>query len=134
MALVDKDTLTVGQSVAFKCNHPTDANLYEGMIDGIVNYAVARTLEDLVPYYSEVAKNIPTMLPIDKLSYIILSITKDGVTTQVARAKEWITDSTLKVIEQDVRFDIRIYGSPVNEVQTILDLLQTHGYECALVE
>lgn len=134
MAITKLSDLAIGQSVSFMCNHPTDANIYQGTIAGITTYAVAKSQEDLIPYYREVAKNIPTMAPIENLTFILLASTNNGVTTTIARALEWITESSLIIITKAQQFDIRIYNRPSTEVSTVLDLLRSHGYSCALVE
>jgi hypothetical protein len=134
MAITSLSDLAIGQSVSFTCNHPTDANIYQGTVIGLTTYAVAKSQEDLIPYYREVAKNIPTMAPIENLMFVLLSSTNNGVTTTVARALEWINESSLTIITNAQQFDIRIYNRPNTEITTVLDLLRSHGYSCKLVE
>lgn len=132
MALIDFDSLKIGNQISFKTHHPQDNTTWEGIITGFGNYDLAKSYSDLVPYYQSIKKIIPTMKPIDQLTYLFLTYQQNGKSTASIFAKDWIIDSSLKLITLDEQFDIRIYGVPLSEAATIIDLLNSHGYSCNL--
>lgn len=133
MALVDPYSLTIGQTVSFNSVHPNDNVLYNGIIDGIVKYSIAKGYDDLLPYYRIVKKTLTSMAPIDELTYMILIQSQEDLKKCVVMALEWIEPSSLKIIEKTNSFDIRIYERPRSEANTIIKLLNDHEYKCALV-
>lgn len=134
MALVDPNTLAVGQVVTFTCYHPTDLTKYEGTIVGISSFGIVNMLEgDLVPYHQEVLKIVPTLNPIEKLKFVTLEYQQENKTHRVSRALDWINVSSLTILETDQKFDIRIYDRPTSETDQVLELLRSHGYLCSLL-
>ena len=135
MALIDPYILKIGQTVSFNCTHPTDIITYSGTIIAISSYAIVSMIEpDLVPYQQEVLKIKPDLLPLDKLTFITLEYTQNGITHKVSRALEWINVSTLKVHESDNKFYICIYDEKDSEALTITNLLESHGYTCSYIK
>lgn len=132
-SLVDINSLQLNQQISFKTQHMSDNTVYEGIIVGFYTYDVAKTYYDLVPYYQVVKKSLPNIAPIETLTYFMLQYTQGDKKAIFVCAKEWVLLSSLKIIELNQKFDIRIYNQPETEVQTILELLQSHGYSCTRV-
>ena len=130
MALVDISSLNIGTQISFKTQHPNDNNLYEGTIAGFGNYNVVKNIMDLLPYYQSVKKKIPTLAPMEQLSYFILEYRQDDLARTFVCAFDWVNTSSVKVISLVKYYDFRVYNIEHSEVDTVIKLLQAHGYSC----
>ena len=132
---IDPLTLTRGQYVRFKCYHPTDQQTYEGKIVSISDYSVVKNMEgDLIPYYREVAKQIPGIAPYSTLQYLVLEYEQNANTLRIVRAAEWIVPESIVIYDPTASFDIRVYNLDKDKYgQKILDILKANGYLCNLV-
>ena len=108
--ILDIKSIEIGTDISFKTINPLDNTLYEGKMIGKGNYDIVKNLYDILPYYQAVKKNNRTMDPIDKLEYFIIDYTQDGKHAKFVCAYDWVESSTLKIIDLDYYFDIRIYN------------------------
>ncbi len=134
MSVIDPSTLTIGQTVQFKSISDHDNVVWTGTILGICCYAAVVLTEDVVPYYKEVAKSYPELPQLDGLTFLQLSVSENGEQSRTRYfAREWIDTSTLKIVEDNTSFDIRVYDLDSAQSETILELLRSHGYTVAVV-
>ncbi len=134
MAIVELDSLQVGDTITFRSVNPLDNVLWQGTITGICSYDIVQNLRgDLLPYYREVKKIIHTMLPVDQLTYFTLKYTQGDKSGILVMAKDWIEPSSVQKIVINNYFDIRIYDLDEAQAQTILDLLTANNFKSALV-
>ena len=131
MAIVQISSLSIGTQVSFKTLHPSDNNLYEGTIVGRGQYSVVKSLMDILPYYQMVKKAKPDMAPMEELDYFILEYSQEGLATNFVCANDWVNTTSVKIIQLDQYFDIRVYNRPTSEIDTVLGLLGSHGYVCS---
>jgi len=128
--IIDLGTVELGTSLSFTCAHPTDITVYEGKLIGRSAYSMVKFIEgDLVPYYREVSKILTDLPPYTELTYLTLEYEQDGQTLTVVRAVEWINAASVKIINPNQSFNIRIYNREQGiDGQKVIDLLQSHGY------
>ena len=131
MALIDE--LKIRQKITFKCLNASDPVQYTGIIEGISSYSGVKDRTDLLPYYQGVKKSIPTMSPIEELSYFVIRIEQAGKSTTIVRAKEWIDPASLSIVSTTSNVDIRVYGRTTEEATAIIELLNSHGYKAAVI-
>lgn len=131
--MINLNDLTIGQTIAFKSISQYDNVEWRGVIVGFGDYNLIRSLQDVLPYYQNVKKTKPDILPIDRLNYVILDVyenTKTTVTNRRVFAKEWMDVSSLKIVNVHNYIDVRVFNVEQNQLQTILDLLNSNGYSC----
>jgi len=130
MALVSPTDLVNGQRIQFKTLNDSDNNTYIGTITGLVGYPLARTYMDLLPYSQAVLKSNPQIPPLEELIFLVLAVLENSTqpSTFLVFALDWIDTPTLSIIEDTSSFDIRVYGAPATEADTIVQLLRSAGY------
>lgn len=134
MSIINLNTLAVGDTIAFRSANPLDNVQWQATITGICSYDVVQNLrEDMLPYYREVKKVIPTMNPIDQLTYFAMKYFQDGKVARLVMAMDWIEPSSVQKIELNSYFDIRIYDLSDDHAQIILDLLAANNFKAAKV-
>lgn len=79
-------------------------------------------------------KVLPDLKPIEKLVFLVISSYQDNKTLKFARALDYIDPSSIIIIEQDQKFDIRVYNRAQSEAATVVQLLEANGYVCSLVK
>ena len=133
--MVDLDTLVVGDTISFKSINPQDNVLWQGILTGICAYSVVQNMRtDLVPYYRAVKKLLPTMEPIEELTFFTFKIYQDGKSSTLIMAKVWIEPTSVQKIEINKMFDVRIYDLDAANATTVLNLLTANGFKVGLVE
>ena len=132
--ILDIKSIEIGTDISFKTINPLDNTLYEGKMIGKGNYDIVKNLYDILPYYQAVKKNNRTMDPIDKLEYFIIDYTQDGKHAKFVCAYDWVESSTLKIIDLDYYFDIRIYNVGEQEKDRVIKLLESNQISCSLIE
>lgn len=135
MALLDPSRISLGQNIKFKSRSDHDNVLWTGKVTGTYLYDQARLMEDVLPYYREIAKRIENFPPIETLHFFSLQFMENGERSVVRLfATEYIDASSLTV--DDIYSDLTfiVYGTPVTEIPTILQLLRTHGYRCQQIK
>ena len=100
--IISIDELKIGQTISFKTYNQYDNVEWRGIIVGFGTYSLVQKLEDLLPYYQNVKKTQSNMADISELSYIIFDMYEnisDDIKNKRIFAKEWIDQSTLKLID-----------------------------------
>ena len=131
MALIDPSRISLGQEIRFKSRSDHDNVLWSGKVTGTYLYDQAQLMEDILPYYREVAKRVQDIPPIETLHFFSLKFMENGERSVVRLfATEYVDASSLVI--NDIYSDLKfiVYGTPATEVTTILQLLRTHGYRC----
>lgn len=131
--MISVNDIEIGQTISFKSISQYDNVEWRGVIVGFGDYNLIRSLQDILPYYQNVKKTKPDILPIDRLNYIILDVYENIKTTSTNRrvfAKEWIDVSSLKIVNVHNHIDLRIFNVEQHQLQIILDLLNANGYSC----
>lgn len=134
--IINVDELKIGQTISFKTYNQYDNVEWRGIIVGFGTYSLVQKLEDLLPYYQNVKKTQSNMADISELSYIIFDMYEnisDDIKNKRIFAKEWIDQSTLKLIDTNENLDIRVYGISEIDRQKIIDILSDNGYSCAII-
>lgn len=134
MAIVNPTDLKVGDNVSFTSINPRDSVTWTGEIIAIGKYNAVKNIEDLIPYYNEVKKVLPSMEPYTELTYIVLNYYQDNKTNEKVFALPWLNLSSIKILDTDKYFYIKIYDRDTTEVQGVIDLLTAHEYKCSWVK
>ena len=134
--IITINDLAIGQTISFKTYNQYDKVEWKGLIVGFGNYSLVSKLEDLLPYYQNVKKTQSNMADISELNYIIFdmyeNITAETTNKRVI-AKEWIDQSTLRLIDIHKTLDIRIFNVGEADSTKIIDILGDHGYSCSVL-
>lgn len=134
MAIVNPTDLKVGDNVSFTSINPRDSVTWTGEIIALGKYNAVKNIEDLIPYYNEVKKVLPSMEPYTELTYIVLNYYQGGKTNEKVFALPWLNPSSIKILDTNKYFYIKIYDRDTTEVQGVLDLLTSHEYKCSWVK
>ena len=127
--------LEIGQTISFKSISTYDTVEWRAKIIAFSDYELVKNLQDVLPYYQNVKKTNAGMLPIDKLSYMVLTVYENDLNISNRRvfAKEWIDPSSLKLINLSNYIDVRIFDIEETKIQIILDLIFSNGYSCTRI-
>lgn len=134
--LVSFDDLRIGTTISFKTYNGYDSNTWRGIINGIGDYTFAKGMDDLIPYYQNVKKSIPNMPAIENLTFYSMSVYENSLTKTTGKrvfAKEWIDQSSIKIIDMNSHVDFRVFNITASNKQTIIDILSDHGYSCSII-
>lgn len=133
-AIVDPNTLTVGQTIRFKSISVHDNVYWSGTICGRVTYDIARAIEDVDTYYLDVKKHNPDLASKESLTYLVLRI-KENDTHVVTRvfAVEWMDLATLEIVDTDASVTIKVYDVTDAIAKEILGTIQDMGYKAEIV-
>lgn len=133
-AIVDPNTLTVGQTIRFKSISVHDNVYWSGTICGRVTYDIARAIEDVDTYYLDVKKHNPDLASKESLSYLVLRV-KENDTHVVTRvfAVEWMDLATLEIVDTDASVNIKVYDVTDAVAKEILGAIQDMGYKAEIV-
>lgn len=133
-AIVDPNTLTVGQTIRFKSISVHDNVYWNGTICGRVTYDIARAIEDVDTYYLDVKKHNPDLASKESLTYLVLRV-KENDTHVVTRvfAVEWMDLATLEIVDTDASVTIKVYDVTDAIAKEILGAIQDMGYKAEIV-
>lgn len=133
-AIVDPNTLTVGQTIRFKSISVHDNVYWSGTICGRVTYDIARAIEDVDTYYLDVKKHNPDLASKESLTYLVLRV-KENDTHVVTRvfAVEWMDLATLEIVDTDASVTIKVYDVTDSVAKEILGAIQDMGYKAEIV-
>lgn len=133
-AIVDPNTLTVGQTIRFKSISVHDNVYWSGTICGRVTYDIARAIEDVDTYYLDVKKHNPDLASKESLTYLVLRV-KENDTHVVTRvfAVEWMDLATLEIVDTDASVTIKVYDVTDAIAKEILGAIQDMGYKAEIV-
>lgn len=133
-AIVDPNTLTVGQTIRFKSISVHDNVYWSGTICGRVTYDIARAIEDVDTYYLDVKKHNPDLASKESLTYLVLRV-KENDTHLVTRvfAVEWMDLATLEIVDTDASVNIKVYDVTDAVAKEILGAIQDMGYKAEIV-
>ena len=133
-AIVDPNTLTVGQTIRFKSISVHDNVYWTGTISGKVTYDIARAIEDVDTYYLDVKKHNPDLASKESLTYLVLRV-KENDTHVVTRvfAVEWMDLATLEIVDTDASVTIKVYDVTDAIAKEILGAIQDMGYKAEIV-
>lgn len=133
-AIVDPNTLTVGQTIRFKSISVHDNVYWSGTICGRVTYDIARAIEDVDTYYLDVKKHNPDLASKESLTYLVLRV-KENDTHLVTRvfAVEWMDLATLEIVDTDASVTIKVYDVTDAIAKEILGAIQDMGYKAEIV-
>lgn len=129
----DLEQFPIKSAITFGTVSEHDNVQWTGTIVGFTNYQIAKTIQDIDPYYADVKKDYPNMAPRDELTYMLLSVTESGATVTRVFATEWIDYSTLERLNTDRYFDIRLHEVEESVASTILNMLRQYGYRVEIV-
>ena len=134
-AIVDPNTLTVGQTIRFKSISVHDNVYWSGTICGRVTYDIARAIEDVDTYYLDVKKHNPDLASKESLTYLVLRV-KENNTQVVTRvfAVEWMDLATLEIVDTDASVTIKVYDVTDSIAKEILGTIQAMGYNAEIVD
>ena len=134
MALVDPNSITNGQTIRFKSISTHDNVILTGKVVGIVNYDIARAIEDVDTYYLDVKKYNPDLTAKEALTYLVLHVAENDTTT-VTRvfATAWIDAGSLEIIEENTYVTIKVYDVSEDRAKDILAAIQDLGYVAEVV-
>ena len=134
MAIVDPNTLKIGDTIRFKTINPHDNIYHTGKIRSICDYEMARLIDDIDVYYQEVIKYYPTLDDKTTLTYLAVNISEnDTVTTTRVFALDMIDQSTLEKVEVNTHTDIRVYDIDSTKAEDVLDAIRALGYTCNII-
>lgn len=134
MALVDPNSITNGQTIRFKSISTHDNVIWTGKVVGIVNYDIARSIEDIDTYYLDVKKYNADLKAKEALTYLVLHVAENETTT-VTRvfATAWIDEGSLEIVEENTYVTIKVYDVNSDRAKDILTAIQDLGYVAEIV-
>lgn len=79
-------------------------------------------------------KVLLALKPNEQLAFLVISSYQDNKTLKFARALDYIDPSSIVIIKQDQKFDIRVYNRAQSEAATVVQLLEANNYVFSLVK
>ena len=133
-AIVDPNTLTVGQTIRFKSISVHDNVYWSGTICGRVTYDIARAIEDCDSESLDVRMHNADLVSIEYFTYLVLRV-KENDTHVVTRvfAVEWMDLATLEIVDTDASVTIKVYDVTDAIAKEILGAIQDMGYKAEIV-
>ena len=125
------EIISLGNKIEFKTKNENDNVSYVGVVKAnIIDHEIALGISDVDSYNRNVIKSDHTV-PTDLTAlnfFIVEIIAGDNEKRKVAFAKEWIRDSSLKLINNYIKRTIFLHDFPENNPETIVEILNKHGY------
>lgn len=129
MAIVDPDTLTIGQNIRFKTLSPHDNVLWSGKIKAITDYSIAKNYSDVDTYYQDIVRNGIELAAKENLSYLLINISEDtNVNTIRVFATAFLDVSTLEIIDVNTYTTFKVYDISSDKAKDLLTTIQSLGY------
>lgn len=129
MAIVDPDTLTIGQNIRFKTLSPYDNVLWSGKIKAITDYSIAKNYSDVDTYYQDIVRNGIELAAKENLSYLLINISEDtNVNTIRVFATAFLDVSTLEIIDVNTYTTFKVYDISSDKAKDLLTTIQSLGY------
>lgn len=129
MAIVDPDTLTIGQNIRFKTLSPHDNVLWSGKIKAITDYSIAKNYSDVDTYYQDIVRNGIELAAKENLSYLLINISEDtNVNTIRVFATAFLDVSTLEIIDVNTYITFKVYDISSDKAKDLLTTIQSLGY------
>lgn len=129
MAIVDLDTLTIGQNIRFKTLSPHDNVLWSGKIKAITDYSIAKNYSDVDTYYQDIVRNGIELAAKENLSYLLINISEDtNVNTIRVFATAFLDVSTLEIIDVNTYTAFKVYDISSDKAKDLLTTIQSLGY------
>lgn len=134
MAIVDPNTLKIGDTVRFRTLNPHDNVYHTGKIRSICDYETAKLFDDVDVYYQEVLRYQPAIGDKITLTYLLINIAENNaVSVTRVFALEMIDKGSLERVELNSYVDIRVYDIDITKAQDVLNAIKTLGYTCNIV-
>lgn len=134
MAIVDPNTLKIGDTVRFRTLNPHDNVYHTGKIRSICDYETAKLFDDVDVYYQEVLRYQPAIGDKTTLTYLLINIAENNaVSVTRVFALEMIDKGSLERVELNSYVDIRVYDIDTTKAQDVLNAIKTLGYTCNIV-
>jgi hypothetical protein len=126
--------IDIGVKVQFNTINNYDPELWVGIVQGIVDYSVAKLIGDVDNFHNEVLKDTPGATPLVEQEFLIINTT-DGSAPgrKVVFAIEHINETSVALVDVDNDVDIRIFNIPESSVATALQLLAENGFSARLL-
>ena len=129
MAIVDPDTLTIGQNIRFKTLSPHDHVFWSGKIKAITDYSIAKNYSDVDTYYQDIVRNGIELAAKENLSYLLINISEDtNVNTIRVFATAFLDVSTLEIIDVNTYTTFKVYDISSDKAKDLLTTIQSLGY------
>ena len=129
MAIVDPDTLTIGQNIRFKTLSPHDNVLWSGKIKAITDYSIAKNYSDVDTYYQDIVRNGIELAAKENLSYLLINISEDtNENTIRVFATAFLDVSTLEIIDVNTYTTFKVYDISSDKAKDLLTTIQSLGY------
>jgi hypothetical protein len=129
MAIVDPNTLTIGQNIRFKTLSPHDNVLWSGKIKAITDYSIAKNYSDVDTYYQDIVRNGIELAAKENLSYLLINISEDtNVNTIRVFATAFLDVSTLEIIDVNTYTTFKVYDISSDKAKDLLTTIQSLGY------
>lgn len=137
MAVLNPDDIEVGQVITFRTINPYDNIQRVGRVSSVCDYLIASRITDVDTFHQQVQHADPDIGDAKDMHYIILAYSETGdgeYSSLVAIAKEWISASSLELVEEKAYIDFRVYNISTTKASDVLDLLKSTGYTASILE
>jgi len=128
---MDISEIKIGDVVSFKSLNTTDPNIYVGKVKGEVTYDIAKSSMDVKGYNNSVSTITGIITPVDQLIFFVLKLYDKS--EMVYFAKQWINESTLKVIQKYGSIITEILDVNETDIAHITDILASEGYTINII-
>lgn len=116
--------------ISFQSKNATDDIVWRGTVMGLITYPIARTYMDVVSYHGAVQQADPLIAAKEDLSYFLIKLDDVETTPLMVFASEWILESSLEAINQQVKVRLDVWDLATNSPHTdILTILRANGYK-----
>lgn len=134
--IVNLDNVKLFQTISFKTYNSYDTVEWKGVVNGIGGYDLVSKFEDLLPYHQNVKKSHPNIPELKDCTFLIIGAYENADTETTHRrifAKEWIDESTVKIVDVNQKLDFRVYNVTEIDKQKIMDIMSDNGYSISFL-
>ena len=133
MTLTSIESVPIGTMVTFRSKNANDTVVWQGTLEGIVTYSVARAYLDPRSYNEAVRQTDNTVSSdVTTLTYFIITVDNQASSpTTLVFADQWISPGSLAEISLGNQVTL-IVTDTKNNPQLIVSILANLGYACTI--
>lgn len=131
--IIDGKTVEINSIVKFKSMNNYDSNLWQGTVVAFGSAEVAKNFTDIYAYHQNILRSVREQfetgtgayIEADALSYFVIRCLDNVIR---AFAVEWISPSSLEIIDTTTNITVKIYNVHTTSIDNIINLLKDNGF------